>query len=353
MSQHRLPVLITAIGGGGHGEQILKALKLAREQNYFIVGADANADCPQFALTDASAVLPLASSPDYLDALLSLCRKYAVKALFHGCEPELKLFSRHREAIRSEGIFLPINDAAVIDTCMNKEKTNSVLSAAGFGVPKFARIRTLDDCASIDFFPVVVKPATGGGGSANVFIAQDSEELQGLALYLGLHKGRGDFFVQEYVGAPDSEFTVGVLHGMDGRYLNAIALKRFLTGALNVRTSSPNRTGRSELGPRLAISSGVSQGAIGRFPEVTAQCAAIARHLGIRGAANIQCRFVDGRVMVFEINPRFSGTTSLRAMVGYNEPDILLRQEFLGETVERDFPYEEGIIIRSLIETRL
>lgn len=353
MSQHKLPVLITAVGGGGHGEQILKALKLARGGNYFIVGADANQDCPQFALTDASAVLPLASSPGYLDALLSLCRKYGIKALFHGCEPELRLFSKHRDIIRSEGIFLPINDAAVIDACMDKEKTNCLLSKAGFSVPKFARIRTLDDCKSVDFFPVVVKPSTGGGGSANVFIAQDAEELYGLALYLGLHRGRGDFFIQEYVGTPDSEFTVGVLHGMDGGYLNAIAVRRFLTGALNVRTSVPNRTGRSELGTRLVISSGVSQGAIGRFPEVTVQCADIAHRLGIRGAANIQCRFVEGQVVVFEINPRFSGTTSLRAMVGYNEPDVLLRQEFLGKTIDRDFAYDEGVILRNLVETRV
>ena len=34
---------------------------------------------------------------------------------------------------------------------------------------------------------------------------------------------------------------------------------------------------------------------------------------------------------MFEINPRFSGTTSLRAMVGYNEPDVLIRHHVLGE----------------------
>ena len=101
------------------------------------------------------------------------------------------------------------------------------------------------------------------------------------------------------------------------------------------------------------ISSGISRGDIGRFPEVTAQCKEIAKAIGARGPINIQCRLVDGVVKVFEINPRFSGTTSLRAMVGYNEPDILLRRHVYGLDVEPDFEFEEATIIRSLIEKKL
>ena len=121
--------------------------------------------------------------------------------------------------------------------------------------------------------------------------------------------------------------------------------------ALSNRTKVPNRTGHARLGPVLAISSGVSQGRIGRFEEVCGQCEEIAVALGARGAFNIQCRVVDGRVVVFEINPRFSGTTSLRAMVGYNEPDTLVRQHVLGERITPRFPYREGVIVRSLAET--
>jgi carbamoyl-phosphate synthase large subunit len=67
----------------------------------------------------------------------------------------------------------------------------------------------------------------------------------------------------------------------------------------------------------------------------------------------VQCRLVDGEVYVFEINPRFSGTTSLRAMVGYNEPDILLKLHLRGERTEPRFEYGKGWIIRSLNETML
>ena len=51
-----------------------------------------------------------------------------------------------------------------------------------------------------------------------------------------------------------------------------------------------------------------------------------------------------------EINPRISGTSSLRAMVGYNEPEMLIREKILGEQLEENFEYKSGIIMRGLCE---
>jgi carbamoyl-phosphate synthase large subunit len=36
-------------------------------------------------------------------------------------------------------------------------------------------------------------------------------------------------------------------------------------------------------------------------------------------------------VVVFEVHPRFSGTTSIRAAAGFNEVDILIRNFLLNE----------------------
>jgi len=353
MAQKTIPILVTAIGGGGHGEQILKALRMVNHRRYFIVGADANPDCPQFGLVEKSVVMPFASSPNYMQRLFELIERYEIKVLFHGCEPELKLFAKHREGIERRGVFLPINPSSVIDLCMDKEKTNRRLIELNFDSPRFAVIASKNDLAAIDWFPVVVKPSVGGGGSANVYIAQDRKELDGLARYLNLGENHIKFFIQEYVGTPDQEFTVGVLHDMNGDYINSIAVKRALTGQLNIRMAVVNRTKNSELGSKLVISSGVSHGQIGRFPEVTTQCREIARAIGVRGPVNIQCRLVNGVVKIFEINPRFSGTTSLRAMVGYNEPDVLIQRHIYNAAIERDFSYEEATILRSLIETKV
>ncbi len=344
-------VLVTAIGGGGHGDQILKALRLAPPGRYTIFGADSNPHCPQSALVERFFTLPLARDPNYMAVLMRTCKELDVQVLFHGCEPELLLFAANRRLIEDAGIFLPINDTALIQLCMDKAKTNARLSELGFPSTRYINVTSESEFDTIDWFPVVVKPAVGGGGSANVYIAQDMKELKALAVYLGLGGVTKGFMIQEYVGTPEQEFTVGVLHDLEGNYVNAIAVKRHLNSGLSVRTSVVNRTGRQELGPRLVISSGVSQGDIGRYPEVTTQCRAIAESLGSRGPLNLQCRFVDGKVRIFEINPRFSGTTSLRAMTGLNEPDLLVRRHLLGQDIGQDAPYQEATILRSLAET--
>jgi carbamoyl-phosphate synthase large subunit len=347
----KIPILITAIGGGGHGEQILKAILLSNRKHYFIVGADVNPYCSQFSLVDQSIQLPYATDPNYLDVLLKYCHEYNIKTLFHGCEPELKIFAQKRDVIEKQGIFLPVNPLSVINTCMDKIKTNQILQKLGFDPPKMVKVFKKDSIKEIDWFPVVVKPSLNSGGSANVFIAQNLKELSALSDYLGLEENSNSFFIQEYVGTPDLEYTVGVLHDMNGNYLNSIAVKRLLSGQLNVRMSVENRTKRNDLGKELVISSGISHGYVGRFPEVTEKCSEIARAIGVRGPVNIQCRLVGKKVKVFEINPRFSGTTSLRAMVGYNEPDVLIRKHLLNDSsIKPNFKYNSALILRKLVE---
>lgn len=349
-SSDLINVLVTAIGGGGHGEQVLKALSYAKPGKYKLYGADSKFDSPQKSMVDHFAVLPHASDPGYLTALYTLIDLFEIDVLIHGCEPELRIFSKVREEISKKGVLLLINSPEVINLCMNKMKTNEFLETNGFIPPKYLEIDQLQDLSTIDWFPVVVKPSLGGGGSANVFIAQSTDELFHLAKYLHLDESDETFMIQEYVGTPDDEYTVGVLSSLNGEIINSIAIKRVMSGQLNIRSRVKNRTARIDLGDSLVISSGVSQGVVGKFPEVTEQCERIAQKLYSKGPLNIQCRLVEGEVKVFEINPRFSGTTSLRAIVGFNEPDLLIRHHLLGEKIEKNFSFDEKKIIRTLKE---
>ena len=343
-------VLVTAIGGAGHGEQIVKALRIAPDTQYRIIGGDAATLCAQFSMVDQPVVMPKASDPSFINAILALCNKYGVCAVFHGCEPELLALSKARNQLADVGVLLPVNPQPVIDICSNKEETSKFLAQNGFGYPHTLLLRARCDVDSVKHFPVVVKPISGGG-SQDCYIAQSHKELEVLFEYLqGIS---GSFIVQEYIGTYEDEYTVGVLHDMDGNFINSIAVRRKFNSALNIRTAVRNRTRRAELGEWLVISSGISHGQVGRFRNVTEPCERIAAVLGARGAINFQCRLVNGDVKVFEINPRFSGTTSLRAMMGYNEPDILIRKHIFGERVETRFSYREGWILRSLCETVL
>lgn len=347
MTNEKISVLVTGVGGGGHGEQILKALQLA-DTDYYIIGTDMSPYSLGLANVDKSYVIPPASDENYLEELLSICRIENVKALFHGSEPELKKIGENRKIFESEGIFVPINPNHVLDICMDKSKTIDFLKKNGFVYPLSETIRSKEDIEKVHFLPAVLKPSIGSGGSANIMLAQTKEELQMFGEYLlNIYP---EFVVQEYVGTPHCEYTVGVLLSMEGELINSIGVRRQILSSLSNRVKVKNTSGKEELGPVLAISSGVSQGEIAKFPEVTKQCEEIALALGCRGAVNIQCRFVDGKVYVFEINPRFSGTTSLRALVGYNEPDELIKHHVFGEAIVKNKPFKEGIILRGLNE---
>lgn len=353
MTHSKIPVLITAVGG--MGEQILRSLQIANEQHdrYHLIVGDMSPHCPQFEMADEAYCLPSASDPRFIEALQTICRKHGVRALFYGCEPDLHQISLHRKLFEDQGILVPLNPEEVIRFCMDKAATVKVLTELGFAPPRAVEAENYEGLSSIDWFPIIIKPSQGSGGSAHCYIAQNAEELRHLYSYLNIALPGQKFIVQEYVGDENSEYTVGILHDMDGNYLNSIAMRRILKSQLNVRARYKNNTGRKELGSQLVISSGVSHGHMAKFPEVTERCKQVAKAIGARGAINIQLRLIGDEIKIFEINPRFSGTTSLRAMMGYNEPDVLIRKHLLGEKIAVDFAFKEGTVLRSLKATEL
>lgn len=338
-------VLVTGVGANGIGYQVLSALRLAQTK-YNIITADTTRLSLGLRWGAAQYILPTADSPHYLDSVLSICEKHRIDALFYGSEKELKVLSENRQIFSEAGIFLPLNPKELINSCLDKNATMELLKKEGFETPKSFRVSSESDLSRIDLFPVVLKPSVGGGGSVNLMIAQDQTELENFSKLL--LQTYSEFIVQEYVGDSESEYTVGVLFDMDGSLINSIGMRRIIDFSFGNKMRVKNRTGRKELGDYLFISSGLSQGWVGRFPNVTKRCEEIASRLGARGAINIQCRYVNDKVYVFEINPRFSGTTSLRALAGFNEPDILIRKHVMNEKVEPFFSYREGCILRSL-----
>lgn len=342
-----IPVLITGLGGGGFGMETLKALRLS-ELPYFFIGADITRMSFGLPNADRSYVVPPAIDPGYLDAIMNVVRENNVRILLPGSEPELTAISSNREAFAAAGVTLGINAHPVIELCMNKFSLMEKLRGKGYAVPATFLISSPDDIEKVSIYPVVCKPHIGGGGSQNVFLMQDRKECGLIAQYL---LGYLDsFIVQEYVGDPESEYTVGVLSDGDGAIVDSIAVRRFLGSAMSSRMRMPNRTGRQDLGDVLVVSSGISQGSIGRFPDVTGFCEGVAADIGSRGPINIQCRAYRGEIYIFEINPRFSGTTYFRALAGFNEPDLFIRKQCLGQDIHGRIGYREGVVLRGLSE---
>ncbi len=163
--------------------------------------------------------------------------------------------------------------------------------------------------------------------SENVFIVDSREELDVVLHYLAI---RGvEPIIQEYVGAAKHEYTISVIAGHGGQVLASIAMRRSLLGGFTQRVE------------------------IEDFLRIRAECERVVACLETFGPVNIQARLVGNRLKIFEINPRFSGTTPFRAAAGFNEVEMLIEYVLTGNRPEPPNVRRSIVGIRSLEEMLL
>ena len=350
MSQSKIVnVLVTGVGGGGNGEQIIKSLRYSKTFRYHIIGTDITSFSKGLYEVDVAKIVPPVTNPNYLNEILNICKEEKVSICIPGSEIELKLISDNRHLFDKQQIFLPINDRRIIDLCLDKYKTNLFLQKSGFSVPTTLIVKPNDDIKGIDFFPVVIKPLNISSGSKDVFIVQTKEEL--LKTLDDVFKKNSKMVIQQYVGSYKDEYTVGILMSLkEYRLINSIAVKREILYGFGNKLKVENKTKYKDLGDYLVISSGISQGRIGKYIDVCKPCEDISFTIKSKGPLNIQCRKVKDKIFVFEINPRFSGTTFFRTLAGFNEVDIIIREFLLNEHFFTGDVYNSGYVLRGLSE---
>jgi len=329
--------LVTGVGGRSVGHQILHGLLLLGPK-YRVVACDASSYSYGLYQVSRRYRVPRADSPSYLAAVKSLVKKESVNVILPGTESEVKILAEAREDFEALQCTVVVNPASVVRVCANKALLAAWLTENGFDVPKSAPRGEWQAIVKEHGFPVVGKPTTNAGGSRNVEILNSEDEIR---QYLGLLPPGLEVIFQEYIEGPASEYTVGVMISNNGELIDSIVMQRKLEGlSLGME--------RSISGKRYALSTGYSQGYIIKDACIQAKCEELALKIGARGPLNIQCRVNEGRVYVFEVHPRFSGTSSFRADVGFNEPDILLRNFHLNEKFGRLYYPVNVAAIRAL-----
>jgi carbamoyl-phosphate synthase large subunit len=326
--------MIAGIGGASLGTEICKCLHFAG--GYEIYGCDVSPTAYGLYEPDFVATYRVDRN-DYVATVISACKTAGTSWLIPGGEQPMTLLSAGAGLLAEAKIGLVANNDAVVKLFSNKWATFEKLAESGIPIPRTTTLAQASDVKYVGL-PCIVKPATGSGGSASVFFAVTSDEAM---IYAEFIRRSGSVPVaQEYVDVAEGEFTIGVLSLPDERVIGSIALRRTLDAKLSVAYR-----GRGGL-----ISSGYSQGHIGEYPELCRQAERIAQISGSRGPINIQGRVRDGVLLPFEINPRFSASTYLRALAGFNEVDMLMRNLILGETPTTG-PIRAGWYLRSLTET--
>jgi carbamoyl-phosphate synthase large subunit len=299
------------------------------------VAADADPFSWGLYVADHNALVPRATAPDYLDRIRELIEVHGLKAVIPGTESETALLAAHREELPVPVI---ANDSRLMSLMMDKREAETKLRELGLKfIPSYPWDRREEAVGEFGF-PLFVKPARETGGSRGVHLVTCRPQLDALVPFVS---AESSVIVQPYLGDAESEYTVGVLSDKSGQVIDSIVIRRKLIG-LSLLDSKPYGNGNA------MVSTGISQGFVVRHPQIQELCEGLAKSLSSRGPMNLQLREHDGEFYIFEIHPRFSGTTPIRASAGFNEPDILLRNYLHGEEFAR-LSYRENVaVIRAL-----
>lgn len=320
-----LTVLVTA-AGSSIGQGIIKSIKQSTLQTRLIT-CDANPHAAGLFRGDVGYLVPLGRSPDFIDAIVKICKAEDVQAVCVGTDYELLPFAENRERIEREtGAKVIVSAPETIRVADDKWLTNRFFEERGLPFIPSVLPEHADDLAHAEGFPLILKPRIGDS-SKHTWVVTTRDELQErLASLANLESNAflttsSGFVVQKYMGSEGTEYTSSTVT-LHGRSHGVISMRR-----------------------EMRFGGHTTKAFIDRYPEIDSAILRVAEALGPLGPCNFQSRLHDGIPYVFEINCRFSGTTATCAIAGFNQVEACLRSIVLGEDVGQ-LSFTPGIMVR-------
>jgi carbamoyl-phosphate synthase large subunit len=311
-----LNVLVTG-AGGPLGQSIMKAVRYA-SLPCRLVATDRHPLSVGFHWADSHYILPTADEPGYLAQLAAICREERVDAVLIGSEGEMHVLAQEKGAFEREtGARIIVSSPEVLCISTDKWETTRFLAAHGLDYPRSALPEELEQMEALvaDLgFPLIVKPRNSSG-SKGLFKVQSQRELMHVLPLVDRP------IVQEYLRPDDQEYTTAAFVDDTGQPQGTVVMRRELAAGLTYRARVEDH------------------------PVVAATAQAVASALRPLGPCNVQLRLTRRGPVPFEINARFSSTTSIRACFGYNEVEMALRCYVLGERIRPPRP-RRGVALR-------
>lgn len=288
--KREINVIITGVGGN-IAQGIIKSVRQSRLR-CSIIGIDSNPLSAGLFVSDKAYVVPRVEDSSLNSVLKDIIRRESADIILVGSDPEIGFYAKHKNRIEKEsGSRVVISDEEVVRIASDKYLTANFLKENGFSYvdsAPYADKEKLSLFIKKHRFPVIIKPRKGYG-SANVFIVHSPDEIDILGRRIK------DAVVQELVGDEESEYTVAVLYFKEADIFEHIIFKRELHSGTTYRAE------------------------VVKDKNITRQVRDIIKRLDPYGPCNIQCKYVNSKIVVFEMNPRFSGTTAMRSLVGFND----------------------------------
>jgi len=312
--KHPLSIAVTSVGSG-IGQSIVQSCRLSRLP-LKLIGLDMNATAYGAFECDRQRRIPPIADPGYVPDLVGICREERVDLLIPGLDSELPLLAESRGLFEEIGTRVLVADSAFIGLCRDKVRWSrelGPLSAAVLPCFEYGEIVPLLDSGIVDF-PLIAKPRDGSA-SAGVVILNDRRQLAGLDPELLLQP----FVFPEETDPHFPDLRTAVA-GNRLRQEAEISVQWIVSKDQRLlgRMASYNRLKNGVPVEIVPIEDDRVWAALDEiFPYLCGK--------GMRGPVNFQGRMTEDGPRFFEMNARFTGITGLRAMLGFNEVDSLVR----------------------------
>jgi nucleoside-diphosphate-sugar epimerase len=343
--------------GSGVGQSIINSLRLSRLPiRTFGFGTNPFA----YGLYDCDAYDYTVSiyQEDFIDNLIEKCLKHRIDLIIPGLDDEVLIYAQNIKRFEDVGIKAICADEELVVICRDKERmSNELNQIVDVFVRSYDKKEILEAIESAAVrFPLIAKPR-GGFASRGIEILNTLDDLERIG---------DDHIIQEIaIPAPDDpnyDF-----------YLRQIAADRNSQVAeISIQlVYSPRQELMGRMFSYNKLNNGVPIEIVPYENEdvwhVIDRLTPALLKMGLRGPINIQGRLTDAGLKLFEMNPRFTGITGLRALMGFNEVEACVKEWLeidkgnngltfnynrfgVRQTADRSLPLERNIEVTQLSE---
>lgn len=327
IGERRLCVAVTA-AGSGIAQTVIDGLRSCPFP-VRIVGFERSGQAMGLFECDAAHRLPPASDASYAERLTSLCREEGVELLIPGSDTELPKIADVAAELEQDGCRVLSSSPECIRICQDKKALHDFLVERD--APFFPTWLAHDIALRPDAiqYPAILKPRWGSG-SVGVRILATPSDWDIIKLQDTMD--RLDDCIVQPLGRPSAWSDETWQRVLDERRLHCqdqLAVQLFFT-------ESGEMIGRMSW--LVSLKNGVVTAIeIIEEPEIWRAVEPVQSAistLGVRGPLNIQGIWAGENTRFFEVNPRFSGSTGVRALLGYREVEVTARHFGLSEPVD-------------------
>lgn len=290
-------VLVHAVGSP-LGQSILKSLKISKLDINIFAGDIFEDAAGLFMVPESNRVIyPPLKNENYHEYISDWIIKNKIEIIYPVISLEFDYYDKYREFYINNGINIVNMNANIHSLVNDKFQSFEYLKKNGINIPwTLLADESEEFYSSVEQygFPILLKPIKGAS-SKDVFVINSISKLKSILSAFP----KSYFIAQEYLSTKE-EFTVGVYRSPYSDFEDTFAIKRELQFGLSYK------------------------GEVIENKILSDYSLDVCRSFGTCFSANVQLKLRDGVPLMFEINPRLSSTTFIRAYFGFNEPEMII-----------------------------